>query len=379
MKILFLGAADSYFLTHRRALLRAFTERGAEVIIMTRVTRFEESLRGEGAWVIPWRISRGSLNPFREISSFLQVLRAYRREKPDLVHHFALKPVVYGGLAARLCGNIPSVNSLTGLGYAFATPSRRMAVLRPQLLKILQFVLGGRSAVTIFHNPADREALVKALAVPSERAFIVRGSGVNLNEFAPQPEPSGVPVVMLASRMLWEKGVGEFVTAATHLRKMGAKARFVLVGDPDPDRPRASISLDQLRALNQSGIVEWWGHRDDMAAALAQANLVCLPSHHEGLPKVLIEAAATGRAIVATDIPGCRQIVKNGVNGLLTPVGDPGTLADAIRSLLDEPARRAEMGKRGRELAASEFAEGLVVEQTLAIYRKLQSATSRFI
>jgi glycosyltransferase involved in cell wall biosynthesis len=346
---------------------------------MTPVTRFEESLRRQGALVIPWRISRGSLNPFREILSFLQVLRIYRREKPDLVHHFALKPVVYGGLAARLCGNIPSVNSLTGLGYAFATPSRRMAFLRPPLLKILRFVLLGRSAVAIFHNPADREALVKAFAVPVERAFLVRGSGVNLEEFSPQPEPSGVPVVMLASRLLWEKGVGEFVTAATRLREQGAKARFVLVGDPDPERPRASISTDQLRALNESGTVEWWGYRDDMAVALAQANLVCLPTHHEGLPKVLIEAAASGRAIVTTDIPGCRQIVKNGVNGLLTPVGDPTTLADAIRTLLDDPTRRAEMGKRGRELAIREFAEEMVVEQTLAIYRKLQPATSRFV
>ena len=344
---------------------------------MTRVTRFEESLKQQGASVFPWRISRGSLNPFQEISSFLQVLRIYRQEKPDLVHHFALKPVVYGGLAARLCGNIPSVNSLTGLGYAFATSSRRMAFLRPPLLRILRFVLVGRNAVAIFHNPADREALVKAFAVPDERAFLIRGSGVNLREFSLQPEPSGVPVVMLASRMLWEKGVGEFVTAANHLRAQGVQARFVLVGVPDQERSRASVSTAQLRALNESGVVEWWGHRDDMAAALAQANLVCLPSHHEGLPKVLIEAAACGRAIIAADVPGCRPIVQSGVNGLLTPVGDPSTLAKAIATLLDDPARRAEMGRRGREIAASEFGEGLVVEQTLAVYRKLLPANSQ--
>jgi len=343
---------------------------GAEVFVMARVDRLGEALKKERFRVIPWRISRGSLSPFRELLAFVQVLRFYWRERPDLAHHVALKPVIYGGLAARVCRNIASVNAITGLGHAFISQSHSMRLLRRVLLMLLRTVFRNRNSITILQNADDRNLLVQAAVVPQEAAVVIRGSGVNPKEFSPQPEPNGVPVVVLATRMLWEKGVGELVDAASKLRERGVSARFVLVGNSDPANP-ASIPEDQLRAWAGSGIVEWWGHRDDMPEVFAKSNLVCFPSYGEGVPKVLIEAAACGRAIVTTDMPGCREVVRNGENGLLVPARDPKALADAIAALLKDPSLRARMGARGREIAVQEFSEERVLRETLALYRML--------
>lgn len=321
--------------------------------------------------VIPWHVSRRSLNPFKELRTFLQVVRAYRREKPDLVHHFALKPVIYGGLAAQLCGEIPSVNAITGLGHVFTSPTVKMRLLRSLILQCLRWVANRKQTVIIFHNQADRAFLAKAGVVPGEESVLIRGSGVNPIGFSPEPEPNCVPLAMLPSRMLWEKGVGEFVAAAKLLRERSVRARFALVGDPDPQGNPASIPLSQLRAWADSGTVEWWGYRKDMPSVYAQANVVCLPSYAEGLPKVLTEAAACGRALVATDVPGCREVVRHGDNGLLVPVRDPEALANALSILLENPDLRARMGTRGREIALQEFSEALIIRETLELYRRL--------
>jgi glycosyltransferase involved in cell wall biosynthesis len=370
LKILFLVTEDRYFWSYRLALARKVRDMGAEVLVMTRVNRLEEALKKERFRVIPWRISRGSLNPFRELLAFVQVLRFYWRERPDLVHHVALKPLVHGGLAARVCGNIASVNEITGLGHVFISQSHSMRLLRCVLLTLLRIVFRNRNAITILQNADDRNLLVQAAVVPEEAAIIIRGSSVNPQEFSPQPEPDGVPIVVLATRMLWEKGVGEFVNAANKLRESGVSARFVLVGDPDPANP-ASIPPAQLRAWVASGAVEWWGHRNDMPAVFALSNVVCLPSYGEGVPRVLVEAAACGRPIVTTDVPGCREVVRHGENGLLVPPRDPEALAEAIATLLKGPALRARMGARGREIAVQEFSEERVVRETLEVYREL--------
>lgn len=373
MKILFLGADDCYFLSHRLALLRAVRAGGNSVVIVTRGGHCRDRLEAEGFRVIPWTVSRGSLNPLREIRSFFQILTICRRERPELVHHFALKPVLYGGMVARLLGGMKVVSSITGLGYALMSESRRMRLLRGPLTRILRFVLQDDQGRCLFHNPTDRDMLIRMDVVRPELTRVIRGSGVDLERFVPAPVPSGMPVIMLASRMLWEKGVGEFASAAEVCLRQGLRAKFVLVGEPDPDRISASVPVTQIRSWVQAGLVEWWGKQTDMAATLSQASVVCLPSYWEGLPKVLIEAAACGRALVASDIPGCREIAREGVNALLVPVGDAQALAHAISRLVKDPALRGRMGEESRKIAVEAFSDVQVANEIVSVYSELFS------
>jgi glycosyltransferase involved in cell wall biosynthesis len=369
-KILFLVTEDHSFWTRRLVLARKLRDLGAEVWVITRTQRLAEDIQREGFKMVSWRVSRKSLNPFREIHSFLQVLAAYRRIQPDLVHHFSMKAIIYGGIAARLCGEVRSVNTVPGLGHAFTSNAKTMQVLRSLLLLFLRLSLKRKNAKTIFQNFDNRDVLVRGGAVESKQSVVIRGSGVDCAEFFPLPEPCGIPIVLLAGRMLWEKGVAEFIEAARILRRDKVSARFVLVGEPDPAHT-SSISVSRLREWVNAGEVEWWGQQEDMPRVFAKASLVCLPSHGEGVPKTLIEAAACGRAMVATDVPGCREIVLHGENGLLVPVRDHAALARALATLINNPRLRARMAARGREIAAREFSKELVLRQTLDVYREL--------
>jgi glycosyltransferase involved in cell wall biosynthesis len=343
---------------------------GGEVYVMTRVNRLGEELQNKGFYLIPWHVSRGSLNPFRELLAFLQVLRAYRVIKPALVHHVALKPVILGGLSALVYRNVAIVNAITGFGHVFTARSYRMARLRGLLLAVLRRVLRRERSITIVQNQEDLEFLIQTGIIAPENAVVIKGAGVDCRKFKPSVPPDSVPLVLLASRMLWEKGVGDFVAAARMLRGQGVNARFVLVGAPDHANP-ASISETQLRLWADSGVVEWWGHQDDMPGVLVQASVICLPSYAEGLPRVLVEAAACGRPVVTTDVPGCRDVVRDGQNGFLVPPRDAQALARALGKLLMDASLRASMGERSRDIAVREFSEELVIGQTLAAYDRL--------
>jgi len=370
VKILFLTTEDFSFWSHRLTLARAAKKAGADVVIMTRSGDYRSRLEKEGFRIIPWSISRLSLNPFRELHSFFQVLRAYRIERPDLVHHVALKPAVYGGIAARLCGTLPSVNTVTGLGPVFANSSPLMLFLRQVLTIALRWVFRAANCRVVLQNDDDRDLFVKRKIAIEEKSIVLPGFGVDIEHFVPIPEPSGVPVVMLPARMLWEKGVGEFVAAAKELRDRRAPARMVLVGEPDPKNP-GCIAEAQLKEWVDSGVVEWWGQQHNMPSVLCQSHVVCLPSYREGLPKVLLEAAACGRAIVTTSAPGCAHAVRHGENGLLVPIKNSQALADAIFTLLGDAGLRRQMGAAGRTRAVREFSDGRVARRTLKMYQEL--------
>lgn len=370
MKILFLTTEDSTFWSHRLALARATREAGAEVVIMARWGEYCERLQKEGFRVIPWKVSRRSLNPFREFYSFLQVLKVYREERPDLVHHVALKPIAYGGSAARLWRGIPAVNSVTGLGPVFIHSRPLMRAVRRCLTTALHWVFGASNCHVVFQNYDDRDLLVAQGTVPREKTVVVPGFGVDTENFVPLPEPGGVPIVMLPSRMLWEKGIREFVEAAAALRQRGVAARMVLVGAPDPNNP-GCIGRERLKEWEESGVVEWWGKRNNMPAVLGQAQVICLPSYREGVPKVLLEAAACARPIVTTNAPGCSLAVRQGENGFLVPVKDSEALAAAITDLLRDRALRKKMGAAGRARAVQEFSEQRIARQMLDVYQFL--------
>jgi glycosyltransferase involved in cell wall biosynthesis len=369
-KLLFLVTEDWYFCSHRLPPARAAQAAGYDVVVATRVDMRGAEIMAEGFKLVPIGLRRRSRNPFLEMAAIAEIAQIYRLERPDIVHHVALKPVLYGSLAALLTRGPAVVNALAGMGFLFTSSSRTAAVLRYAVSQIFRVLLNAGRSVLILQNPDDEAVLVSGGLVAPSRVRLIRGSGVDIKRFAPMPEPGGTPVVMLPSRMLWDKGVGEFVAAAGALRARGVVARFVLVGDGDPDNP-ASIPDAQLKAWHDSGLIECWGRCEEMPAALAQAHIICLPSYREGLPKVLMEAAACARALVATDAPGCREIVRHDENGLLVPLRDAVSLADAIERLLGDPALRLRMGQKGRHMVELEFSENKIAYQTLDVYREM--------
>ncbi len=369
-RLLFLITEDWYFWSHRLDLARAARDAGYDVSVATRVQEHGRRIEAEGIRVLPISLERRSRRPFRELMAIRELAELYRREKPTIVHHVAMKPILYGGVAARAAGVPVVVNAFAGLGSAFISRSWIAAPFRAVLRESLSWALAPSRSTAVFQNEDDRSLFVDGGMISADRTRIIRGAGVNLDVFAPRPVPGGDPIVLLASRMLRDKGVKEFVEASKVLKSRGIRARFVLVGQSDSHNPTA-IPPEQLDRWVTEGLVEWWGHRDNMSDVLPQASIVVLPSYREGLPKVLLEAAACGRPIVASDVPGCREIVRPDENGLLVPAKESAGLARAIADLLADPSRRASMGIRGRELVEREFSVQAIARQTLDLYREL--------
>lgn len=363
-KLLFFVSEDWYFCSHRLPLAIAASTAGYEVTVVTRVNKHGETIRRAGLRLIPFSLSRRGMNLVGEFLTFARLLIVYRREKPDLVHHVAMKPVLYGTLAARLAGVPCVVNALAGMGWLFTSDSSLARFLNP--LVRLAFRLLLRPTEIIVQNPDDA-AFMAELGLAN--IHVVRGSGVDASSFQPRDEEPGIPLVVLPARMLWDKGVGEFVEAARQLKARGVSGRFALVGAPDNENP-ASISLQQLADWQSEGVVEYWGQRDDMPEVMLLAHIVCLPSYREGLPKALLEAAACGRPMVTTDATGCREIVRHGDNGLLVPVRNSQALAEAIETLLKDASLRRRFGQRARKIVENEFSLEQVVADTLAVYRE---------
>jgi glycosyltransferase involved in cell wall biosynthesis len=369
--VVFVVNVDWFFLSHRLPVAVAAREAGARVSVLARDTGQAGRITQHGLAFFDVPISRGTRNPLRDLTYLLRLGRLYRRLRPDLLHHVTIKPVLYGTLAARIA--LPGariVNAISGLGLSFADNARR-ASLRRIVEMLYRVALRHPHQRTVFQNPDDRERFLRQGLVSRQRSVLIRGSGVDCVQFAPTPLPLHPAVVLFASRMLWEKGVGTFVDAARLVRTALPDARMVLAGVPDPDNP-SSIPEETLRRWAADGVIEWWGHREDMPAVLAEATVVALPtSYPEGVPKILIEAAAAGRPLIATDTPGCREIVRPDRTGILTPPREPGALANAILELLADPERLRRYGREAREVACSEFSLDRVLEQTLGLYRSL--------
>jgi glycosyltransferase involved in cell wall biosynthesis len=374
--LLFVDNDLGTFLWHRLALARIARDAGFDVHVAAPASAQTADLTNNGFVFHPIPLTRRGINPFREVLTVVALHSLYRKLKPALIHHLRLKPVLYGTLAARLAGRPVVANSLTGLGYIFAASDRRATILRRIAQLGLRVALRHPNATVIFENPDDRRTFVDADLVSERRTTVVAGSGVDVDFFRETPFPSGTPLVIFASRMLWDKGVAEFVEAARLIGARGVRARFALVGDTDDGNPSA-VSREQLRKWHDEGVVEWWGWRRDIHTVLAQSHAVCLPSSYgEGIPRVLIEAASCGRPLVATNTPGCREIVRDGLNGFLVPVKDARSLANALHKLLIDPDLRVRMGANGRKLVLSGFSLEHVLASNLAVYEDLLSDAS---
>jgi len=363
------AAEDWHFVSHRLHLGLAARSAGYAVTVITRCRRKAADLEKGGLRSVNFEMERRGTSLPGVLAESIRLRRILSRERYDIVHLISLRAVVVGGLASMFMIGPKLVLSLNGLGYLF-TDGRGVSRASKLLRNLLPFLL--RRGHVIVQNSEDLN-FVRRCGVGASRVRLIRGAGVDIQRFRASTEPCGLPIVMLPSRLLRDKGVGEFVKAAELLRAGGVKARFVLVGDPDPENP-STVSPEECNKWAAQGVVEIWGHQEHMEEVLPQSTVVCLPSYREGLPKSLLEAMACARPCVTTDTSGCREVIRHGDNGLLVPVKDADALADAIRQMLADRQMRKRMGFRGRERAVKEFADALVDAQTLALYDELWSA-----
>ncbi|TVQ85327.1 MAG: glycosyltransferase family 1 protein [Chromatiaceae bacterium] len=367
VRLLFLVTVDWFFSSHYLNRALAARQAGYEVLVVTHLDTEDARLRAAGLVPIHWRVRRKGLNPLTELQAIQQLVQIYRTRRPDLVHQIALKPIVYGSLAARISGLRGILNAPVGMGFVFSSPSLLARALRPLVLLALRALLNPPGSRVVFENSDDRATAIADGLVRERDAVLIRGAGVDIRRFTPAPEPPGRPRVLLIARMLWDKGVGEFVEAARLLRRRGVEADFVLVGRIDQDN-RACIDEIQLRAWKSEGVIDWLGHQEDVPGLLAGCHVVALPSYREGLPKSLLEALAAGRPIVTTDVPGCREVVIPGENGLLVRPRDGQALAEALSRLIKDAALRQRFGAASRRLAERNFGTEKVEQATLALY-----------
>lgn len=372
--LLFIVNDPGFFLSHRLPVAKGAREAGYDVHVACMPGPAVEAIIKEGFEFHALPLSRSGRNPVEEFGLIFSIWKLLWRLKPEVLHLVTIKPVLYGGIAARLAPVKGVVMAISGLGFVFLSTGLKAALTRCVVSTFYRIALGKRNLRAIFQNPDDRDLLLDIGGLQPSKAVMIRGSGVDLSSYAALPEPEEVPVVCLAARLLLDKGVVEFVEAAKFLKQRGVVARFQLIGDIDPGNP-ATVTSAQLEQWRKEGLLELFGYRNDIAALFAQANIVALPSYREGLPKVLVEAAACGRAVVTTDVPGCRDAIDPGVTGLLVPVRDAQALADSLELLIKDPVLRKKMGKAGRELANQAFAIEQIVEQHMDIYRQLERAT----
>ncbi|MBM3569123.1 MAG: glycosyltransferase family 4 protein [Alphaproteobacteria bacterium] len=370
-RLLFLMNDAPFYVSHRLPIGVAARAAGFEVHVAAPAdAAAERVIAAAGLRFHPIPLARGGRSPLGEARLILAILALVRRIAPDVMHAVTQKPVCYGGIAAHLCRVPASVFAVTGLGYLFVTAGAAVGLMRRIALALYRLALARRPMRAIFQNPDDRALFVERGLVDPALIRMIEGCGVDMARFAPAPEAEGPVTAMFPARLVGDKGVREFVEAARILRAGGSEARFVLVGRTDPENP-TDIPAAERQSWIESGLVEWWGFAEDMPAALAQAHVVCLPSYREGLPRGLIEAAAMGLPVVATDVPGCREVVRASETGLLVPARDAKATAEALGRLIADRDLRRRMGAAGRAMAVAKYAVEDFVARSLAVYREV--------
>lgn len=378
-RISYILTSPRYFVTHRLPLALAAKEEGYDVTVICPSGPDVDEITSHGFKHIHFVFNRKGTNPIFELMTILKLSLILITTKPDLVHNLALKPVLYGTIAARLAGVKGIVNLVAGLGYSFSGNSKKQRIIQFVIKAGLFLTCRSKKVTMVVQNDDDRKVLAHPFCIGTHGVRLIRGSGVNVERFVSQPrEPASSHgprqiVVGLAARMLWDKGIGEFVAAARRLKNQ-TDAKFILAGPLDPENP-VGVSAEQLEAWNQEGAIQWVGEQRNMPDFYGSLDICALPSkYREGVPLSLIEAASCGLSIVATDMPGCRDICRNGLNGFLVPRGDVDSLTANLKKLINDPELRKRMGAASRFLAETEFSQETVIRQTLAIYVTYQKS-----
>lgn len=370
-KLVFFVFPIKFFISHRLAIALSAIKAGYEVHLISTSGEGEKVLSENGIIFHEINITRSKANIFQELATIKKIYSLYNAIKPDLVHHITIKPILYGTLAARLTKVPAIVNAFSGLGYVFTRKEFRVRLLRTVVVIAYKIILKYKNLRSIVQNKDDKLFLITKSVIKAKQTVLIKGSGVDLNKFCPLPEPKGIPVVLLPSRLLRDKGVVEFVEAARILKEEKTSVRMVLVGEVDVGNP-SSLSNDDIFKWQNEKIIEYWGFSSNMSETLRKATIVCLPSYREGLPKSLIEATASARAIITTNVPGCREMIDDQFpNGLLIPVKDSAALAESIKELINNPSKRKQMALNGRRMAEEEFSIDHMVNKTLCVYEEL--------
>ncbi|MBM3145593.1 MAG: glycosyltransferase family 4 protein [Chloroflexi bacterium] len=370
--ILLVANWDWVLYNFRLPLARELEKHRQNVVLVCPPGRYTEQIQALGFTWHPWNLNRRSIYPWRELLSIIELYKIYRQLRPVAVHHFTIKPILYGSLAARAAQIKTVINNFTGLGYLFSD-APKAAWLRRIVLPVLRRALRGKGFHTAFQNDYDLEHLVSLGMVSGDDTTLIPGTGVNLTEYQPaaaDAAPREIAIVFMAARLLWDKGLDEYIKAARDIKNRGIPARFWLAGEPDPGN-LASVTEAELEAWRSEGVVELLGHRSDIPELLRDADIAVLPSFHEGVPLFLLEAAASGLPLVASDIEGCRMVVEEGVNGFLIKRGDADGFTKALKALLTEPGLRARMGRESRRIAEQRFDQRFILDQYMHLYRKL--------
>ncbi len=376
-KLLYVVTEDWYFWSHRLPMARAAKKAGFDVVVATRVDQHRERIEAEGFRVVPLSWRRRSVSPSHALACIREIDAVYRRERPAIVHHVALKPILLGGLAAIAAGVPAVVNGLTGLGSSLlgngGLKSRAAGLAARPLLGI---VLKRPNSRLILQNADDRDLLVKRKLVNADKVSLIRGSGIDVKHFALLPEPEGPVTIGFVGRLLEDKGVRPLVEAHQALRARGLDVNLILAGTPDPENP-TSIAPAELERWKALPGIDLPGHIADVREVWKRAHIAVLPSRREGLPKSLLEAASCGRAIVATDVPGCREVAHAGENALLVPPDDAGALAEAIGTLARDAELRRRFARASRKLVESDMAADRVGAKTVELYRALLAGAAK--
>jgi glycosyltransferase involved in cell wall biosynthesis len=368
VRLLYVVTEDWYFLSHRLPMARAARAAGFEVHVATRVVDGAAAIEAEGFVLHPVPFRRGRISPLGTIATIRTLRRIHRTVAPAIVHHVALQAAILSSLAA-LGRPVSSVNALTGLGYAFTSSRLKAQLLRPIFSTLLRLLFDRPQQAVLVQNPNDRDGVL-ALGIAAERIALIPGSGVDVDALQPMPEPEGWPTIAFVGRLLDDKGIHTLVNAHRLLRQRGCNVELLIAGTPDPANP-ASVSEHDAEGWNREPGIAWLGHVGDISALWARAHIAVLPSRREGLPKSLLEAAASGRPMIATDVPGCREVVRPGETGLLVPVDDAPALADAIETLAASRELRERYGAAARRLAVERFSAKAIGQQTVDLYRRL--------
>jgi glycosyltransferase involved in cell wall biosynthesis len=375
MKVVFFANTDWYLYNFRLAAALHLQSKGAEVVMLSPAGEFGARFAGHGIRWVTLPMDRASLNPVREALLLRHLVGLLKVERPDLLHNFTVKCAVYGAFAARAAKVPAVVNAVAGMGYVFASDRPKARMLRPIIKLLMRGTLGGGHSRLILQNSDDVQALTALRLVPAQKIRLIRSSGVDTSRFCPPARDTSGPRplrVLLAARLLWDKGIREFVHAAELTKQQGRNIEFLLAGTPDPGNPR-SVDRPEVEQWHRRGLVNWLGHVEDMPALLNSVDVMALPSYYgEGVPRSLIEGAASGLALITTDLPGCREVVaQHGIDGLHVPPRDADSLAALLVRLDDDRDLLRRLGDCARQKALADFDERVVIGKTLEVYDEL--------
>ena len=372
IKLLILINDLSFFYSHRLPIAIASKKEGFDVVIGYGELGGADPkiLKSEGINLKHVPMLRGRFNIFNDLKTFFNIWSFFKKEKPDIVHLVTIKPYLYGGIISRLAGIKSTVSAVTGLGSLFLQDNLSNKIIRLILFPIFKTAFNHTNQKIILQNNDDANFLIKWGVLSTNKIKIIKGSGVNLNNFTELEEKSGLPTVCLASRLLKDKGIYDFISAAKIIKDRKINVKFLIAGNLDLMNP-SGLNINDLKRIKEENYVEVVGYERNIANLYSRSHIICLPSYREGLPKSLVEAAAAGRAVVTTDVPGCRDAIIVNKTGLLVPLKNPKKLADAIQFLIENPQQRIAMGKAGRILAEKEFSIEKIVKNHLDIFKVL--------